>query len=229
MVRAKDTLKVYLEVGRTKVFAGAIDWPGWCRAGRDKDAALAALLAAGPRYSRVLRGTRLGFQPLSDVRGLRVVEKLKGDATTDFGAPGIAPSVDKKAVGESDLRRYHTILKACWRAFDAALEAASGRELRKGPRGGGRDPEGIVEHVLGSEVGYLASLGWKAPPTKEVNFSTRAQSIRRAVAQGLEASAQGLIPPRGPRGGVRWTARYFVRRLAWHVLDHAWEIEDRIL
>ncbi len=23
-------------------------------------------------------------------------------------------------------------------------------------------------------------------------------------------------------------ARYFVRRTAWHVLDHLWEIEDRL-
>ncbi len=26
-----------------------------------------------------------------------------------------------------------------------------------------------------------------------------------------------------------WTARSFVRRVAWHTLDHTWEIEDRIL
>jgi hypothetical protein len=26
----------------------------------------------------------------------------------------------------------------------------------------------------------------------------------------------------------RWPPRYVVRRAAWHVLDHAWEIEDRI-
>jgi hypothetical protein len=24
-----------------------------------------------------------------------------------------------------------------------------------------------------------------------------------------------------------WSPRYFVRRSAWHALDHAWEIEDR--
>ena len=25
----------------------------------------------------------------------------------------------------------------------------------------------------------------------------------------------------------KWTARYFLRRAAWHVLDHVWEIEDK--
>ena len=42
-------------------------------------------------------------------------------------------------------------------------------------------------------------------------------ALTRAVIEGLPAA--------GPRGGVIWTARSFVRRAAWHVLDHAWEIE----
>jgi hypothetical protein len=39
---------------------------------------------------------------------------------------------------------------------------------------------------------------------------------------------RGELAERGPRGGIRWPARYYVRRAAWHVLDHAWEIEDRL-
>jgi hypothetical protein len=30
-----------------------------------------------------------------------------------------------------------------------------------------------------------------------------------------------------PIAGRRWPPRYAARRIAWHVLDHAWEIEDR--
>jgi hypothetical protein len=26
---------------------------------------------------------------------------------------------------------------------------------------------------------------------------------------------------------VRWSARYFVRRVTWHVMAHVWEIERR--
>src|SRR5438067_302187 len=32
-------------------------------------------------------------------------------------------------------------------------------------------------------------------------------------------------PPTGDRG---WPVRYAARRMAWHVLDHAWEMEDRV-
>jgi hypothetical protein len=45
----------------------------------------------------------------------------------------------------------------------------------------------------------------------------------------LEAAARGELPRVGPRGGLRWTPRFYVRYSAWHILDHAWEIEDRLL
>jgi hypothetical protein len=30
-----------------------------------------------------------------------------------------------------------------------------------------------------------------------------------------------------PAPDPRWPIRYAARRIAWHALDHAWEIEDR--
>jgi hypothetical protein len=216
-------LPAYLEVGAKRVFAGALDWPGWCRSGRDEDAALESLVAYAPRYQRALRGTRLGFPPAQDVT-LRVVERLTGGATTDFGAPGEAPSVDAGPVDDAELRRLTALLRACWRAFDAAVESGSGRRLAKGPRGGGRELTKIVEHVATADLGYLGSLGWKPVGDDDCGDLERA---RRAIVPGIAASARGEIPKTGPRGGLRWTARYFVRRSAWHVLDHAWEIEDR--
>jgi hypothetical protein len=149
------TIEAYLEVGDKRVFAGALDWPGWCRSGKDEAAALEALVAYGPRYAEVLKGTRLGFEAPKDVK---VVEKLEGDASTDFGAPGAAPKEDEKKVSEAELERLETILRACWRAFDEAVKAAHGKQLAKGPRGGGRTLAKIVEHVLGAESGYMTRL-----------------------------------------------------------------------
>jgi hypothetical protein len=214
---------VYLEVGDKRVFAGAIDWPGWARSARGEDAALEALFAYAPRYARVLKGTRLGFEVPEDPSSLTVVERLRGTATTDFGAPDIPPPVDAEPVRDADLRRFATLHRACWRAFDRAAEAAEGAELTKGPRGGGRDLEKIVDHVLGSDEGYLSMIGAKAPPGGP---DGRAQRVRRALLDALEVAVREGVPP-GPRGGKRWTPRYFVRRSAWHALDHAWEIEDR--
>src|SRR5690349_23647602 len=137
MARTSNKIDIYLETGQKRTFAGALDWPGWCRSGRDEQAALQALLDYGPRYARILRATQLGFQAPTDISAFTVIERLPGNATTDFGAPEAAPAHDTKPVDAAELRRLQTLLKACWRAFDAAAQAASGKELRKGPRGGG--------------------------------------------------------------------------------------------
>jgi hypothetical protein len=226
LAKSSNHIDVYLEIGKKRTFAGAVDWPGWCRMGRDQEAALEALFEAGPRYARILRPARLGFQAPRDISAFVVVERLKGNATTDFGAPDRAPSDDKRAIRDPELRRLQTILKACWRAFDAAARKAKGKTLRAGPRGGGWTPKGILEHVQGSETGYLSSLGGKVQSTSEHQPSK--EEIRQAILNTLAASARGEIAKLGPRGGKRWLPRYFVRREAWHVLDHLWEIEDRI-
>jgi hypothetical protein len=216
-----------VESGARRVFVGALEWPGWCRSARDEDGALEALVAYGPRYAAVVKGTGLAFHPPEDSAALSVVERLQGDATTDFGAPGAAPAADADPVAARQLTRLRTLLQACWAALDRAADAAEGAELRKGPRGGGRDLEAMLGHVAGAEGGYLGRLA--APRAKLDEADARAalatsraaalEAVTRAVTQGLPAS--------GPRGGAIWTPRYFVRRDAWHVLDHAWEIQDR--
>jgi len=215
---------VYLEVGTKRTFAGAMDWPGWCRSGRDETTALQSLFDYAPRFARVLQPARLGFQAPENVTALRVVERLEGTPTTDFGAPDASPSVDAAPIPEQELQRLQMLFRACWQAFDAAVQAAAGKELRKGPRGGGREADKIVEHVLGAEQSYLSSLGWKRK--NKPDSPTQAREI---VLTALAAAAHGELPAKGPRGGVYWTPRYFTRRAAWHILDHAWEIEDRII
>jgi hypothetical protein len=228
MAQPSNKIDVYLEIGQKRTFAGAIDWPGWCRAGRDEAAALQGLLAYGPRYASILDAARIKFQAPTGADGFTVVERLEGTSTTDFGAPDVAPSSDTRPVDEAELQRFQMLLEACWQAFDRAVEAASGKELRKGPRGGGRELEGITQHVLGADAGYLSALGWKVKKNKAEGLSQELARTRQAMLEGLAAAAHGEIPERGPRGGARWSPRYFVRRAAWHVLDHVWEIEDRI-
>jgi hypothetical protein len=227
MAKSLTKINVYLEVGKKRTFAGALDWPGWCRSGRDEDSALQALLEYGPRYGRAVRAARLGFQPPEDVSAFLVRERLTGNATTDFGAPGIAPASDSKPVAAAELQRLQTLLKACWRALDQAVEAAAGKTLQTGPRGGGRQLEGILQHLLGSDAGYLNQLGWKFKQKDTDSTEMQLEQNRQAILAGLAASVRGELPERGPRGGIRWKPRYFVRRVTWHTLDHAWEIEDR--
>lgn len=228
MTQTINPTPVYLEAGKKRTFAGAIDWPGWQRAGRGEAAALEALLAYGPRYARVLRSTGLAFAPPAELDQLQVVETLPGNATTDFGAPAMTPAADATPVDETELQRFHLLLQACWQAFDAAVEQAAGRDLRKGPRGGGRDLDQIVGHVIEGDASYLRRVAWKMGKTPAETPEEALVRTRRAILDALDAAVREGLPERGPRGGAIWTPRYFVRRVAWHALDHAWEIEDRL-
>lgn len=218
---------IYVETGRKKAFAGAIDWPGWCRSGRDPAAAIVALVQAGPRYKRALEGSGTRFEAPPSAEGCTVVERLEGNSTTDFGAPAIAPSIDSDPLEATERERLTTILHHCWLAFHQAVRQAQGSTLKKGPRGGGRELDQIADHVVEAHVAYLGKLGWKVSVTPSAALTEKIAVLEQADRAGVEAWAAGELPSAGPRGGSRWTARYFVRRSAWHLLDHAWEIEDR--
>lgn len=220
---------IYLEIGERKTFAGAMAWPGWCRPGRDEQSAIQALLDAGPRYSKILQPTEVEFEAPTQASAFTVIERLTGNSTTDFGAPNIPPSSDDDPIAEEELQRFQHVLQGCWLAFDNAVTLATGKELRKGPRGGGRELDGIIDHVIGADVSYLRALGWKVKDDEDAQVKQRLARIREGILEGLTAAAGGELPTEGPRGGKRWVPRYFVRRVAWHVVDHAWEIENRIM
>jgi hypothetical protein len=158
-----------------------------------------------------------------------VVERVEGNATTDFGAPDAALTSDDKTIDPPELQALTTLLQACWMALDRTVEMAAGQTLRKGPRGGGRELMAIVEHILAADVNYLRRIGWRVASSRDDDIAARLDHMRAQIMDGLSAAARGELPSQGPRGGKRWTPRFFVRRVAWHVIDHAWEIEDRVL
>lgn len=220
------SLAVYLEIGAKRTFAGAIEWPGWCRIGRGEEEALAALLAYAPRYASVVEAAGLAAPKAGD---FDVAERLTGNATTDFGAPGIAPKADDRPLDAAELDRQSRLLSASWQAFDIAWREAdeAGMELSKGPRGGGRDLPKMEDHLLGAEEAYLGGLGSRSPRTPGASAGERVAVVREAALAALTARAKGT-PLADPRNTLRpWSPRYFVRRSAWHALDHTWEIEDR--
>lgn len=219
--RPGDTVAVALELGRRRVFASALDWPGWCRPGRDEGSALQALTAYGPRYFQVL--TALGLPlPLGGPEALEVVERLEGSATTDFGAPGALADADAVPCTPEEAERLAGCLEATWSALDRAAAAAP-PVLRKGPRGGGRDRDAILAHVLAGEAAYAgkAGLGLQAPDPGDREALAAFRAAVAAAVRGAHGGGEAGSPP------GRWPLRYLARRAAWHALDHAFEIEDR--
>ena len=200
-------MKVYVEQGQKLVFACAVDWPGWCRSGKTEHAALEALAASAPRYAVIAKQARAPFNPKQT---FEVIERLPGTPTTDFGVPDAITQADRAKLTGKDADRTATLLEASWNVFGRVVARAPA-SLRKGPRGGGRDRDKIVEHVIGAEDMYGRKIGIK------VNDPL---SRRAAIIDAIRNT-----PPPAPDKG--WPVRYLVRRTAWHAIDHLWEIEDR--
>ena len=213
-------MDVYVEIGKRRVCAGAIEWPGWCRIGRDEAEALDTLASYGERYEAAISRARLGFQPTSS---FTVVERLTGGPITDFGVPGARPKADSRPLSPAELERQTRLLRACWATFDATAKAHAGATLRKGPRGGGRDLAAIVDHVYGADRAYLSAIGGQYRKIGDDDLAR----LRDAIVARLAATVRGEPLAQTKRTSPPWTPRYCVRRSAWHALDHAWEIEDR--
>ncbi|HEX2849630.1 MAG TPA: hypothetical protein VHN98_03720 [Acidimicrobiales bacterium] len=213
-------IQVLLEVGRRRVFASALDWPGWCRSAKTDEAALDALAEYAPRYAPVAATARVRFPSPSRLPGFDVVERVAGDATTDFGAPGKAGAADAAPLTATHARRLSRLVAAAWEVFDE-VAAGAPAALRKGPRGGGRDRDKMVEHVLGAEVAYARKIGIRMRQPA-IDDHDGVASLRSAIVDTIAAARSGT--PAAEKG---WAPRYAARRIAWHVLDHAWEIEDR--
>ena len=220
-------IECVIEVGAKRTFAAAAAWPGWCRSAKAEGEALETLVAYGERYAAVLAPGGPPFTPPRSVSDLLVVERAPGNATTEFGAPDAVFEADTEAIAARGWTRMRSILEACWTAFDRAATDAEGVELRKGPRGGGRELDAIVAHVTDAEVSYVRRLTGAAVELGAADAWASRFIERAAVLDGLEGAKAGTLPEAGPRGGVMWTPPRFLRRAAWHVLDHAWEIEDR--
>lgn len=216
---------VYIEQGARRCFAVSLDWPGLCRSGKGEEAALEALYSYLPRYSPVVE--RAGFEfPLAMGAAWAVVGRLPTrSGGADFGVPTSVPEQDRAPWPPGEARRGAALLSASWDYFDEVVAAAPA-ELRKGPRGGGRDRDAIAAHVAGGEQLYGRKAGLKLPAPGQLDGA------------GVAANRQALLAwcqsDEGPAGGAaagpslkRWPLRYALRRLVWHVLDHAWEIEDR--
>jgi hypothetical protein len=196
-------LRVYVEAGSKRTFASAADWPGWSRSGRDEKSALENLEAYAPRYAKVARLARVQFPQDCN---FTVIERLNGNATTDFGAPAMPAQNESKPMTAPEAKRMVALLQASWKYLDNT-RAKVPEELRKGPRGGGRNREKMYQHVLDAEVAYASAIGLKLK-----------KPDREALLEAI----------RNPNKDRKWPIPYAVRRIAWHSLDHAWEMEDRL-
>lgn len=212
-------IEIGAEASPKRTFVWALEWPGWCRSGKDLELAMASLDAYAERYREVAEVAGLPL-PDDSAGELRVVEAVAGGGRTEFGVPSAITASDRRPTTAHEGERIAALVEAAWIVFDRVSASAS-PELRKGPRGGGRDRDKLIGHVIEADHAYAREIGVRSPAPSLDDRST-VDAERAAVLDVLRQPSDGA-----PLADRKWTQRYAARRIAWHALDHAWEMEDR--
>ena len=155
---------------------------------------------------------------------LVIVEDRVGSGSTDFWGISFSPSANEQdPMDEAALERGIVLLQACWTYFDGVAARVS-PELRKGPRGGGRDRDRIIRHVIRVESeDFARQVGLRIAE----NEALTPDGLRHHRATYVEAMRSYNA---GDGKRMRsWTLPFLIRHSAYHTLDHAWEMEDRDL
>lgn len=216
-------LRVILEIGKKrKVVASASDWPGLDRWGTSEETAIAKLVSYLPRYADVAKraGLANAFTQAADVD---VVERVPGSSSTDFwGIAHVCSQIERYVLSANELERKLDLLQACWAYFDDVADRVT-EELRLGPRGGGRSRDRIIVHVYASERhNFWRKVGLREDDEVRLTPDELAEYRRQYLDLIRSYNSEGK-PARA------WGIQFLIRRTAQHVMDHAWEMEDRDL
>lgn len=217
-----DELRVILEIGKKRrVVAGATDWPGLDRWGTSEETALATLGTYLPRYRGVAERAGMA-EAFGRATALRVVERVPGSSSTDyFGIAHVPSKLEAEILSDEDLERRLRLLQATWSYFDDVAARVSA-ELRLGPRGGGWTRDEIIRHVYVNEPGQFSRKVEVRTPKEVVMTADGLAAHREQYVDAIRAyNAEGRI------AGRTWPIQFLIRRTAHHVMDHAWEMEDR--
>ena len=207
-----------------KSVAFAIDWPGWSRGAKTPDGALATLESYRARYRPVAVLAGLGGE-FDGAGPLALVEEQAGTGSTDFrGISYVPSSLERGRMEEGELERKIALLRACWAFFDEVAARVS-PEMRKGPRGGGRDRERIIAHTIRTESEFFARKVGLVIPERAALTPDGLRQHRTSYIAAIRAYERGEVK----RPMRSWTLPFLLRHSAYHTLDHAWEIEDKDL
>jgi hypothetical protein len=221
---ALGELRVVIEHGPKgkKLAAVAPDWPGLERGGKEPRAAVELLRSYLPRYAAVAKLAGLDAE-FASISATEVVEEYRGPGSTDFWGISFGfSSIDTHVMSTEQLARELALMQACWTYFDG-VRARVSSEMLKGPRGGGRDRDRIVSHVLGVEQDWATKLGVGTPQGAVITDGRGLKAYRNAYCTAIRTfHAEGKM-------ARTWPLRYLIRHTAFHTMDHAWEMEDKDL
>ena len=207
-----------------RAVAFGVDWPGWSRGAKTPELALETLESYRARYRTVAAFAGLAGE--FDAAGsLEIMEEKVGTGSTDFWGISFSPSATEHGpMGEAQFDRAIALLRACWAFFDGVAARVS-PEMRKGPRGGGRDRDRIIRHTIRTESEDFAKQVGLRIPEEGALTPDGLRQYRNAYVAAIRAYNAGQVE----RRMRSWTLPFLIRHSAYHTLDHAWEMEDKDL
>jgi hypothetical protein len=223
---AAMTVRTVVEHGTRdkRSVAFSLDWPGWSRGAKSGALALELLEAYRERYRPVAEGAGMG-EAFESAGPLEVVEDRVGTGSTDFWGISFSPSsTEHGPMSEAELERKISLLQACWAFFDDVAARVS-PEMRKGPRGGGRDRNRIIRHTIRTESeDFAKQVGLRIPEEAALT----PEGLRRHRETYI-AAMRDYNAGRIEHQMRSWSLPFLIRHSAFHTLDHAWEMQDKDL
>jgi hypothetical protein len=202
----------------------ALDWPGWSRGAKTVEVALDTFESYRARYRpiAVLAGLANEFDAAGQVE---IVEDKVGTGSTDFWGISFAPAaIETEPMNDATLERGISLVRACW-AFLDSVAARVSAELRKGPRGGGRERDEIIRHQFRVESLDFAKQVGVVMADGPILSGGALEAYRDEYVAAMRAYNAGTIEKRMRN----WNLPFLIRHTAFHTLDHAWEMEDKDL
>jgi hypothetical protein len=157
----------------------------------------------------------------ASARHVEVIERVPGSSSTDFWGVAHVPSdIEREVLSATDLERRLDLLRACWAYFDD-VAALAAEELLPGSRSAGRSRDQIVRHVVVNEPEQFS---------RKVEVRTKRDAV--LTSDGLATHRQDYLEAIRAynvegKAARTWPIQFLIRRTAHHVMDHAWEMEDR--
>lgn len=206
-----------------RVVVFAVDWPGWSRGAKTPEEGVEVLESYRERYRPVAAAA--GLQREFDAAGpLEVVEDRIGTGSTDFWGISFSPcSLEQEPMGDDELERKLALLRACWAFFDDVAARVS-PEMRKGPRGGGRDRDVIIRHTVRTESEDFAKKVGLRVPERAALEPKALRTYREDYLRAIRAYNAGEV-----KRMRSWNLPFLIRHSAFHTMDHAWEMQDKDL
>ena len=175
--------------------------PAGAASRKSEDDALGALADYGTRYAPIAAAAGYTFPAAPASRSSNACP-----APPPPSSASPRPPRPRRPTRDGRRRPRHTkLLTAAWAAFDGSAATAP-PSLRKGPRGGGRDRDKMIDHVIGAEAAYARKIGVKLRQPA-IDDTAAIAALHDEVLAVLGRPHDG-----GPLVDNGWTARYAARR-----------------